>query len=86
MCLSNIFDDLDQYHCQILFLAKHIRMQKVRLMLLDQDPWSSKRAINLSVVSTSEIKLPSIPIEKVQSVNLLAQRDEVEHLELALLF
>ena len=70
--LTKVFQ-LNPLHCQIYFLAMHRNLKKLRLMVLDKDPWNSQNLPSVNVIQTCAINLPDLTLEKLKYVHLLVK-------------
>ena len=76
VCLTRLFH-LSPLNCQILFLARHRKLHKLRLFMLDQDPWSldepEDEPIEVYAFASCEFRLPERPLEHLRSAHLLVE-------------
>ena len=50
----------------------------MRLCMLDQDPWSAEKVVNMYVVRSLDLRPLPYPLEQLRSINLLTSKIDKE--------
>ena len=75
-CMSGVLP-VEELNSQIFFLAYHSDRNKLRLMMLDHDPWSAEKLWTLHVLQSGDIQALPCSVRDLRHAHLLAQADSM---------